>query len=50
MQDRLFIRMLTGDDLVVEAPVQIQWKGRAARALFAVLASAAQGGKPVRVR
>ena len=45
MQDRLFIRMLTGDDLVVEAPVRIQWKGRAARALFAVLAL--HPGEPV---
>ncbi len=45
VQDRLFIRTLTGGDLVVEAPVPIQWKGRAARVLFALLAL--QPGKPV---
>ena len=45
MQDRLFIRTLTGGDLVVEAPVPIQWKGRAARALFALLAL--QPGEPI---
>jgi DNA-binding SARP family transcriptional activator/TolB-like protein len=37
--------MLTGDDLLVEAPVRIEWKGRAARALFAVLAL--QPGEPI---
>jgi len=45
VQERLFIRTLTGGDLVVEAPVPIQWKGRAARALFALLAL--QPGEPV---
>lgn len=45
VQDRLFIRTLTGGDLVVEAPVPIQWKGRAARALFALLAL--QPGEPI---
>ncbi|MCZ6862598.1 MAG: bacterial transcriptional activator domain-containing protein [Alphaproteobacteria bacterium] len=45
MQDRLFIRMLTGDDLQVEAPIPLQWKGRTARALFALLAL--QPGEPV---
>ena len=45
MQDRLFIRMLTGDDLLVEAPLPVEWKGRAARALFAVLAL--QPGQPI---
>ncbi|MFQ5566376.1 MAG: hypothetical protein ACE5EU_08440, partial [Paracoccaceae bacterium] len=38
MRDGLFIRMLTGGDILVEAPVPVEWKGRAARALFAVLA------------
>jgi DNA-binding SARP family transcriptional activator len=38
VQDSLFIRMLTGGDLLVEAPVPIQWKGRSARILFALLA------------
>jgi DNA-binding SARP family transcriptional activator len=37
--------MLTGDDLQVEAPVPLQWKGRAARALLALLAL--QPGEPV---
>jgi DNA-binding SARP family transcriptional activator/TolB-like protein len=45
VQDRLFIRTLTGGDLLVEAPVPIQWKGRAARALFALLAL--QPGEPI---
>ncbi|MHA1528051.1 MAG: AfsR/SARP family transcriptional regulator [Alphaproteobacteria bacterium] len=45
MRDRLFIRTLTGGDLVVEAPAPIRWKGRAARALLALLAL--QPGKPV---
>ena len=45
MKDRLFIRMLTGDDLLVEAPVPIQWKGRAPRSLFALLAL--HPGEPV---
>jgi len=30
--------MLTGEDLLVEAPVPIHWKGRAAQTLFALLA------------
>lgn len=34
----LFIRMLTGGDLVVEAPVGLDWKGRNARALLVLLA------------
>jgi DNA-binding SARP family transcriptional activator/TolB-like protein len=37
--------MLTGGDLLVEAPVPIQWKGRTARALFALLAL--QPGVPI---
>ncbi len=45
VRDRLFIRTLTGGDLVVETPVPIQWKGRAARALFALLAL--QPGEPI---
>jgi DNA-binding SARP family transcriptional activator len=35
---QLFIRMLTGGDLIVEAPVTPEWKGRNARALLALLA------------
>jgi DNA-binding SARP family transcriptional activator len=38
VQDRLFIRMLTGGDLLVESPIPIQWKGRSTRILFALLA------------
>lgn len=45
MQDQLFIRMLTGDDLLVEAPVPVQWQGRTSRALFALLAL--HPGEPV---
>jgi len=37
--------MLTGGDLLVEAPVPIQWKGRAARTLLTLLAL--QPGEPV---
>jgi DNA-binding SARP family transcriptional activator/TolB-like protein len=45
VQDRLFIRTLTGGDLLVEAPIPIQWKGRATRALFTLLAL--QPGVPI---
>jgi DNA-binding SARP family transcriptional activator len=45
VQDKLFIRLLTGDDLQVEAPVALQWKGRPARALLALLAL--KPGEPV---
>ncbi len=45
MKDRLFIRMLTGDDLLVEAPATIQWQGRTQRSLFVLLAL--QPGEPI---
>lgn len=38
MPGQIFICLLTGDDLVVEAAVPVQWTGRAGRALLAVLA------------